>query len=71
MIKAIQAFFIHLFGGMTPDECIESNYNSYEIGACKILKILEEHAKNINGMNADDWCKSMYGKIKELYSNYE
>ena len=71
MIKAIQAFFIHLFGGITPDECANSNFNSYEIGAFKILRLLKDHADSINGMKADDWCKSMYDEIIKLYHNYE
>ena len=65
-MNKIKTFFIHLLGGFTSEEQIESNYNSWTIGRYDNIIRLIKFAENLNGQPADVWCKKMYCKLIEI-----
>ncbi len=50
---------IHALGGLTAQESMESDYNSYEMGAFMVACKALCYAKQLNGLNADEWCEKM------------
>lgn len=65
----LTAFLIHLFGGVTLDECVKSDVEHYELGRRNAYDMMKRFADHMNGTPADDWCKSMYNHISEVLSN--
>lgn len=71
LLKTVQAFLIHLFGGLTVEESNMSDYNSFSIGAYRALITLKDYADSMYGKEPKEWCESMYKKITHLMEDYE
>lgn len=71
MLQKFQSFLIHLLGGVTIEESQQSDYNSFTLGAYRTLTLLQDYADTMYGIDPQDWCESMYLKIKHTKEDYE
>lgn len=51
----MREYLIHLLGGMTVEESMESDKNSYEIGVFSMLLRFEMFAKRNKDLPAEEW----------------
>lgn len=63
MKKKFKTWLIHLLGGVTQEESIVSDHNSYDMGVLTNLYHLRSYAERMNGMQAEEWCRRMYDHI--------
>lgn len=56
---------IHLLGGFTKEEMIESNNNTYKCGVYFTITKMKIFADSLYGATPEEWCKSMYQRIEE------
>ena len=63
MKKKIKTWLIHLLGGVTENEALQSNFNCACLGSYKALAIIKEYADSLNGRSADEWCELVYKQI--------
>lgn len=63
MKKKIKTWLIHLLGGVTENEALQSNFNCACLGSYKALAIIKEYADSLNGKPADEWCELVYKQI--------
>ena len=62
-MKKLKTWLIHLLGGMTVSESMESDKNSAYLGAYTALSLIKGYAESLNGKPADEWCKLVYEQI--------
>lgn len=59
----LKQFLIHLLGGLTIEESQDSDTNSFVIGQWLALHEAKTFAESLNGIPADDWCKTVYNHL--------
>lgn len=66
----IKQKLINLIGGLTVEESQDSDTNSFMMGQWAALHEAKTFAESLNGIAADDWCKTVYNhlcaRIKEV-----
>ena len=62
---SIRTFLIHLLGGVTCEEYQANQSNSYQSGCLTVILNVYDYANSLNGMPADDWCKTLYSYLTE------
>lgn len=62
-MKKFKTWIIHLLGGVTKNEAIQSKFNCVCLGSYKALTIIKEYADSLNGKPADEWCELVYTQI--------
>ena len=62
-MKKFKIWLIHLLGGMTVSESMESDKKSAYLGAYTALYLIKGYAESLNGKLADEWCKLVYERI--------
>lgn len=71
MIKKFKTWLIHRLGGMTGQESIESDHNSYDLGVYTTVIAARTFAHRLYGKPAEEWCKAMYGFLDEQLKTFE
>lgn len=59
----LKRYLIHLLGGLTIEESKKSDAISLNLGRFATLVAIRIYAESLNGMAADEWCKSVYQYI--------
>ena len=62
-MKKFKTWLIHLLGGVTVSESMESDKNSAHLGAYTALYLIKGYAEFLNGKPADEWSKLVYEQI--------
>lgn len=70
-MKRIKEYLIHLLGGVTQEESVRSDCNSYNIGIYLAYIRTRMFADRMNGVSADEWCKRMYAHLCECIEQIE
>ena len=65
----IRKILIHWLGGVTEDESVESDNNSFFIGRLSAFDNAKEHADKLYGLPADEWCTKMYEYLERKSEN--
>lgn len=61
----IKDFFIHLLGGMTVEECRESDSHCFDIGEWVAYNKIVSKMESLHGVNADKWAKEVWDFVNE------
>ena len=74
-MKKLQKFIIHLLGGTTLEEDIKAGIMLMIYAEYKRIVRTRKYLDLLNGLDADDWCKSAYNYVcrveKELNGRYD
>lgn len=64
-MKLIKTLIIHMLGGLTIEESVESDGNCFDLGFYRAFVEIKKHADSLYGVPAEEWCKEMYEYIKK------
>ena len=67
----LKQHLIHLLGGMTVEESQDSDTNSFMMGQWTALHEAKTFAESLNGLPADDWCKTVYNHFADRIEEVE
>lgn len=66
-MKKVREFIIHMLGGVTIEESVDSANHSHDIGRFGILHAIRKKASELYGIPAEEWCEEMYKYIDTEY----
>ena len=66
-MKKIKDYFIRLFGGHTSEELT----TAYKNGRTDIIVQFHDYLKELNGLNADEWCHKVWTCVNNCRKSSE
>lgn len=63
MKQKIKTWLIHWLGGVTQEESVQSDANSWTIGKVVTLNAIKKYGKSLYGKDPESWCHCMWNYI--------